>query len=86
MVDLKAKSLNNETESKTSTATFTQLNTALFGKEKEIDKLKQQKEDLEKVVSSQKDDTIEVERRAENYRTQLQATAENYQNLSNEQQ
>jgi len=79
---LKAKHLNAETESRTSTATFTQLNQALFGKEQELEILRQKHYKLEKVVNSQKDETSEVERRAENYRTQLESTTENYSKLS----
>ena len=85
LVDLKAKHFNAETESRTSTATFTQLNQALFGKEQELEILRQKHYKLEKVVNSQKDETSEVERRAENYRTQLESTTENYSKLSGQQ-
>ena len=69
----------------TSHATITRLQTQLNGMQQDTELIVNQKNELEKIVKQQKQETLEAERKATDYYNQLLSTKENFQILHNEQ-
>ena len=81
---MRTKSLKAEGDNVSSSATVNRLNTQLNGKDNDVRLLMSQRVELEKVLQAAKGETMEAERRADDYRRQLISTKENLDILHSE--